>query len=256
MITRFTLVLRTVAGRRAARLSLLGCLLSTAAAAQTPTAPAPADTARLSYGEETMPEPLGPPVNGQPQGAYSKLARLQIEEQELFKLGLNNFSLGGYESRYGVHLAYERKVATAWSVLGEISPDVFRYRLGPTDEETHTKLAARLQVAGRYYYNLNQRIRKGKSASNFSANYLSLGVGAGLGRYSTLSPYFTYGEAGKAVRAVAALHYGLQRRLGRYGFVDFNVGIPFLLTPDETTQDNTISLRIDMNLRIGLALGR
>jgi hypothetical protein len=247
------------AGLRSCRWALLLglALLATPALAQQPTAPA--DSSRISYGEETMPEPLSPPTTALGQG-YSKLTRLQVEERELFKIGLNNFGFGGsyYESRTGLHLAYERKLAPAWSVMGEVSPDIFRYRPDTTRDDRSTKYSARVQVAGRYYYNLNQRIRRGKSASNFSANYLGLGLGAGLGRFSRLSPFYNYNRSGRAVRAVAMVQYGLQRRLGEYGFVDFNVGIPFLLTNDRDDDGDMLTGAqfVRLNLRIGLAFGR
>lgn len=248
-----SLLAALTAARRPTVLLLLLLALGGTAAAQTQ--PAAPDSSRISYEEETMPAPLGPPVGSEPT-SLSRLTRLQVEEQELWKLGLNNFGVDEYESRFGVHLGYERKLSTAWSVLGELSPDIFRYQHDSADVNTHTAVGARVQVGSRYYYNLNQRIRKGKSASNFSANYLGLGLGAGLGRYSKLSPFYNYGRRGQPVRAVAMVQYGLQRRLGRYGFVDFNVGIPFLLTPDPSTDDDLLHLRLRLNLRIGLALGR
>ncbi|RAK63911.1 hypothetical protein [Hymenobacter edaphi] len=240
---------------------LLLLLLLGSAAARAQTKPA-VDSSRISYDEETMPAPLGPPVGTPPQNAYTRLTRLQVEERQLWKLGLNNFGFGFdnegsyFRVRYGAHLAYERKIGTEWSVLGEISPDVFRYYRDSLDQRMRTVLTARVQVAGRYYYNLNQRIRKGKSASNFSANYLGLGLGAGLGRFSNLSPFYNYYESGQVARATAMLQYGLQRRLGPYGFVDFNLGIPFLLTPDPTASLEQLAFRLRLNLRIGLALGR
>lgn len=225
--------------------------------------PAP-DTTRISYGEETMPAPVGPPVGTDLRNGYSRLTRLQVEERELWKLGLNNFgfSIGNVDGfvtlRYGAHLAYERKIGTATSVMAEISPDVYRYYRDSLDRRLRTALTARVQVAGRYYYNLNRRIRRGKSASNFSANYLGLGLGAGLGKRSYLSPFYNYYEDGprRAVRATAMLQYGLQRRLGPYGFVDFNFGWPLLLTNDPLALSGPTAFRLRLNLRIGLALGR
>ena len=244
---------------------LLAALLGSAAA-QAQTQPTPADTSRISYGEETMPAPAGPPVGTDLRNGFSRLTRLQVEERELWKLGLNNFGFaldnqGSYLSarvRYGAHLAYERKIGTAWSVLGEVSPDVYRYYRDSLDQRMRTALTARVQVAGRYYYNLNKRIRRGKSASNFSANYLGLGLGAGLGRQSYLSPFYNYYEDGprRAARFTAMLQYGLQRRLGPYGFVDFNCGWPLLLTPDPISERGSTAFRLRLNLRIGLALGR
>lgn len=245
---------------------LLFVLLLGSGAARAQTSPTAPDTSRISYGEETMPAPTGPPAGTDLRNGYSRLTRLQVEEQQLWKLGLNNFGVGfdnqgSYLStrlRYGVHLAYERKISTVCSVMGEVSPDVLRYYRDSLDQRMRTALTARVQVAGRYYYNLNKRIRRGKSASNFSANYLGVGLGAGLGKQSYLSPFYNYYDSGpqRFVRATAMLQYGLQRRLGPYGFVDFNCGLPFLLTPDPMANNGPLAFRLRLNLRIGLALGR
>lgn len=243
---------------------LVLALLPAAALAQT----AP-DSSRVSYGEETVATPLPAPQfveNSRLSQQYSKLTRLQIEETRLWKLGLNNFAatyLGRADkadsllfSRVGVHLSYEHKLSPAWSVMGEVSPDFLRYR----DAETRALrngFAVRSQVAGRYYYNLNKRIRKGKSASNFSANYLSVAVGSGFGRHSDETHFYDFARDGQAVRMSLAAVYGLQRRLGRYGFVDFNMALPMALTPDTGRETNSgVTIGLVLNLRIGLALGR
>ncbi|WBA41823.1 hypothetical protein [Hymenobacter canadensis] len=247
------------------RYTLWLALLPTAALAQT----AP-DSSRVSYSEEAV-APSSVPAPQATESSrlgrqYSKLTRLQIEEQRLWKLGLNNFAatyLGRADnadsllfSRVGVHLAYEHKLSPAWSVMGEVSPDLLRYR----DAETRALrrgFAVRSQVAGRYYYNLNKRIRKGKSASNFSANYLSLALGSGFGRHSDETPFYEFARSGQAVRLSLAAVYGLQRRLGRYGFVDFNMALPMALTPDRGREvEPGINIGLVLNLRIGLALGR
>jgi hypothetical protein len=220
------------------------------ATAQT-TAP---DTARIRYSEETVTETELPQ---KPLGqAYSKLARLQIEETRLWKLGLNN--LNGLISnlnfdeayaRYGVYLIYEQKLRPDFSLMTELSPDFTRFRRFAS-QPLRRSFSVRSQVAGRFYYNLNERIRKGKSASNFSANYLSVALGSGFGRRSHETPFYYYETSKPTVRADMALLYGLQRRLGQYGFVDFNIGVCTKLVPEVDDFD------LAGSFRIGLALGR
>ncbi|UOG75298.1 hypothetical protein MTX78_01565 [Hymenobacter tibetensis] len=211
------------------------------------------DTTRISYSEETVTEASAPTTSL--GSTYSNLARLQIEEKSVWKLGLNNLALpytgseGKLYTRYGLYLIYERKLQPDISVMAELSPDITRYRRA-TDTPTRTSLAVRSQVAGRFYYNLNDRIRKGKSASNFSANYLSLAIGTGFGRRAHETPFYYYDFSKPFVRADLAMLYGLQRRLGQYGFVDFNVGVCTKLAPEIDDFGFTSTLRI------GLALGR
>ena len=223
------------------------------------TAQAVPDSSRVTYSEEVISDALPGDATGSPPGKYSRLVRLQIEERRLWKLELTNvatrYTSNGNLSylRIGLPLSYERKLGPAWSVLAEMSPEFIRYRAAGTNR-LRNSLALRGQLAGRYYYNLSRRIRKGKSASNFSANYLSVALGSGLGRTNQETPFFDYGYGGPLARLDGAVLYGLQRRLGRYGFVDFSVGFPLHLTTPATAPANT--LEILLMLRLGLALGR
>ena len=239
---------------------LAGCLLgllARGAAAQT----APPDTARLRYGEETVAAPPVP-TGGISRRDYRQLLRLQVEEHSLWKLGLNNLDFSyptdnSSRELYGLHLIYERKLRQApWSVLGELSPGLLRYRGGAAADAWQSGFVLNAQVAGRYYYNLPRRIRKGKSANNFSANYLSLALGGSAGRHSTDTPFHQYETENVPLRLDGAILYGLQRRLGRYGFVDFNFGIPFRLLSGRSTPLPDKGPGLDFALRIGLALGR
>ena len=76
----------------------------------------------------------------------------------------------------------------------------------------------------RYYFNMQRRILKGKSANNFSANYLS--------------PRLSYrrrpgSEDGEGQLSVDLL-FGIQRRLWKYGFIDFDIGIENPVIPFES----------------------
>ncbi|MBW3130695.1 hypothetical protein [Hymenobacter profundi] len=169
------------------------------------------DSTRLRYSEEVV---------SQPMRVDTAALRVQREDHALWKLGLNNITLRGYQ-RYGVHLIYERKVGRpAWSVMGEMSPSLLRF--------SGNHFSMRTQLAGRYYYNLERRIRQGRNAGNFSANYFSVALGAGIGHYSDL-PFYLAATDRHWVRVQAALLYGMQRRLGRHGFFDVNVGFAKML---------------------------
>ena len=65
----------------------------------------------------------------------------------------------------------------------------------------------------RYYYNLNRRILRGKSANNFSANF--------IGIEPNLRFNYGKGDSGFSVK----LLYGIQRRIGKRAYVDFDVGL-------------------------------
>jgi hypothetical protein len=220
-----------------------GLLVGPAFGAAAQTVP---DTTRLHYGEEVA----APPVADVP-------LRVQEEQRSLWKLGLNNFrpstdafGEGTRHTRYGLHLAYERRLRDpAWSVLGEFSPAVGSYRPSAT-AQSRTRLDIRMQAAGRYYYNRERRIREGKNISSFSANYLGVSLGTGLGQQARETSYFLYrNDRCRFVTADVALLYGLQRRLGHRGFIDANLGVAALLLTGRPT------VALVNSLRIGLALG-
>ncbi|MDF7814439.1 hypothetical protein [Hymenobacter sp. YC55] len=243
----------SISGLTVLRALLLGLLvlIGTSPLVVAQTAP---DTTRVRYSEETVTESDSSRTSALAQ-TYSSLTRLQIEEQVLWKIGLNNyatdnnFDTGRRYYRYGVYLIYERKLRDDISIMAELSPDFTRYRRVGGLAFRHG-FSVRSQVAGRYYYNLNQRIRKGKNASNFSANYLSVAIGNGFGRRSHESTYYFYTFSKPLVRADLSAFYGLQRRLGQYGFVDFNFGFSTRLLP------RVYDFSLSGSFRIGLALGR
>lgn len=203
------------------------------------------DTTHLKYGEE-----MALPAVGEVP------LRVQQEQRSLWKLGLNNFLLSStsfgpdsYYTRYGFHLAYERQLGSpAWSGLAEVSPALTRYR-PEFSADSRQQLSIRTQLAGRYYYNRESRLRRGRNVGSFSANYLAAALGAGLGREAHETPFFFYlNNNRQLVTADVALLYGLQRRLGRYGFLDVNTGVAALLLAGRPLVVPTGSLRIGLTL--------
>jgi hypothetical protein len=219
-----------------------GLLASSVGRATAQTVP---DTTHLKYGEEVLVSPVG-----------DAPLRVQQAQRSLWKLGLNNFlpsstAFGpdSYYTRYGFHLAYERQLSSpAWSVLAEVSPALTRYR-PELNSDSRQRLSARAQAGGRYYYNRERRLRLGRNVGNFSANYVSLVLGAGLGKDAHETPFFFYQNAARQfLTADVALLYGLQRRLGRSGFVDATVGAATFLASKPVVS-------LTGSVRIGLTLG-
>ena len=223
----------------------LATLFAGSAAAQTTPAP---DTTRLKYGEETAPARLA-----------DAPFLVQRQARGQWKLGLNNFIVNGYPfsqtspvpayfSRYGLHLASERRLRSAWSGQAELSPALTHYRPDGSPGPIAAGVQLRAQLAGRYYYNLERRLRLGHRTAGFSANYFALALGLGVGAGPSETPYHLLGT-GRGPATDAALLYGLQRRLGRYGFADLSVGLSGALRAGQV-QD----IKPAANLRVGLAL--
>ena len=234
--------------RTAGLLSQAALLFSLAIPASAQTTPA-TDTTRLRYTEEVA----APPT----PAAVPRAARQQ------WKLGLNNFLINSYPfspyssgnfydrlyyTRVGLHLAYERQLGRAFSVQAEVSPALTYSRPDPS-AAIEGGFALRAQLQGRYYYNLERRLRRGRRPSLFAANYfaLALGTGTNFGNVLHETPNYLLFNRPDAV-VDAALLYGLQRRLGRYGFLDAAVGVSGLL------EDAGVhSLGLAASLRVGLA---
>jgi hypothetical protein len=145
---------------------------------------------------------------------YNQVIRAQEEELTLVKLDLVGpvlyaLSFGGGNDSAArnvsnvVRLAVERKFRPDWSwIVG-------------TALQADTRRVRDVGLSGgvRYYYNLNRRILKGKSANNFSANYLSAQA---TGR--------TRPRRNQQQVAVQLL-YGIQRRLLGWAYLDVNAGV-------------------------------
>ena len=237
--------LRTAAGLLSQAALLLG-LTSPALAQTTP----PADTTRLRYSEEVA----APPT----PAAVPRAVRHQ------WKLGLNNFLINSYPfspysggnfyarlyyTRVGLHLAYEQQLGRSFTVQAEASPALTYSRSDPS-AAIEGGFALRAQAQSRYYYNLERRLRRGRRPSPFAANYfaLALGTGTNFGGVLRETPNYLLLNRPGFVADVALL-YGLQRRLGRYGFLDAAVGATGLL------EDGGVhNVGLTASLRVGLAL--
>ena len=147
---------------------------------------------------------------------YNRIIRVHEEKLRLFKVDLigptlylvSNWDEKDAAQNKLVNIAYEQKINPNWSWLVESSFTADRSDF----KEIHGVGGAR------YYYNMKRRILKGKSANNFSGNYLSA--------------VLTYGYRFQDDDDQATINilYGIQRRLGRYGFIDFNVGLESAFT--------------------------
>jgi hypothetical protein len=227
-------------------LLLFGAALAGPAAAQT----TPADTTHLRYGEEVAAPGAAVPVPRQELGVW--------------KLGFNNFLIKDLPytnyTRYGLHLAYEHQLGSpAWSVVAEVSPAVTRLHhytsTYPVADAPTTGFALRAQLGGRYYYNREQRLRRGKRLDGFSANYVAVALGGSFSSFSSTSgrelaffPLSGSAQTKTAPVADVALLYGLQRRLGHRGFLDASIGFGNLFY-------SGLHSSLVGSLRVGLVLG-
>lgn len=169
---------------------------------------------------------------------YDYFTRATVEETSMFRFGLSQIGFGGHYGLALEHtLGYERKLTKAISVLGQ-------YRFGMSNwQQAHMGFDA----AVRYYYSLLRRIRQQRSANNLSANYISLQLD---NTWRGREPYVPGREGQTTYNSRFSLLYGIQRRLGKYGYFDVNAGISYY------PQGGRMKLRdkflFDVNFAIGL----
>ena len=146
--------------------------------------------------------------------SYNQIIRAKSEELVLFKIDLLGPALYGL-SFGGKNDSTARNVSNVLRVSLEkkFKPD-WSWIVG-THIQADTKEIRDIGLLGgvRYYYNLNRRILKGKSANNFSANYVSTQL---VGR--------TRPNQDQQQVALQLL-YGIQRRIFSWAYIDVNAGI-------------------------------
>lgn len=169
------------------------------------------------------------------KSGYNYIIQAEEEELSMFKVDLLSpffYPLNDWDKDSTafdfLRLSFEHKWKPNWSWV-----------TGLDLEGDGSKVSA-IGVWGgvRYYYNMNKRILKGKSANNFSADYLGLSL---INRYEPPEK-----DMGLSINAV----YGLQRRLGKLGYLNFEIGLENILDPTSKTEGGIDGF---LDLQIGLA---
>jgi hypothetical protein len=164
---------------------------------------------------------------------YEEVVRIEQEELRLVKLDLLGpvaYALSGVEDEQHnlFTLGYEQKIKANVSGLGQVNVKA--------NKKEVTEL--NFMAATRYYYNMNKRIAQGKSANNFSANYLS-------GRLSSRHD-IVYSDTQVSIDIL----FGIQRRLGKYAYIDFDVGFENVLVP---YSGEKIGIDLTSSVQLGIA---
>lgn len=107
------------------------------------------------------------------------LTALQAISQEGFKPSLRSSQVKANLLLIGASANYEKSISRRTSLNFEASLNYgFFYAYNDWDEESFGyTLAPNLSIEGRHYYNLDKRVRKGKSIANNSGNFVSLALG-------------------------------------------------------------------------------
>ncbi|WKN46306.1 hypothetical protein [Tunicatimonas pelagia] len=172
---------------------------------------AQSDTVTITYSEEAADS-----SDFSLKEKYKYWTRANVEEKSMFKIGLSSIGWGGGPF-VGYHFAYERKIGVPFSILAQYEHNVTGW--------DNNSLG--FGAATRYYYLMPGLIKKGKSANNLSSLYLSLQA---ENIWSSHRDAFLSNNSvmlsERQIQRIAAfsLLQGIQLRLGKYGYLDANLG--------------------------------
>lgn len=212
------------------------------------------------------------------------ITRANIEEKTLIKFGVlpnsASFTQNGYVNTIGfdTELCVERKLSPSFSVLlgldnqilaNDVPHNAYARLVASAGQPTWLfdrsfSVQASAKVAVRYYYGMARRIREGKSANNFSGTYIGFQARRPVFAYTLVRRReLTSGEyrtektsssPGSFNTLSFGLHWGIQQRLGRRGYIDLNAGpvLSFFGSNQLYNLPRTQQLSLRINAVIGL----
>jgi hypothetical protein len=162
---------------------------------------------------------------------YKYLRKNMVKEKGLFKIavldanfGINNqiFAFFDHHER-GRLLAYERKLSPSFSA---IIYNLNYFGLGILHQTSldSTRLFNSTGLGVRYYHSQKRRIAEGKTANNFSDNYFAFQIN-NLKIIHYNFPKANYPK--QLSQPTVDLLYGIQRRIGKFGYFDWNFGVRY-----------------------------
>jgi hypothetical protein len=162
---------------------------------------------------------------------YKYLRKNMVEEKGLFKIAVLDANFGINNQVYAffpVHargrlLAYERKLSPSFSA---IIFNVNYFGLGILHQTSldSTTLFNTTGLGVRYYHCQKRRIAEGKTANNFSDNYFAFQVN-NLFDITYNFPKANYPK--QLSKPTIDMLYGVQRRIGKFGYFDINFGVRY-----------------------------
>lgn len=165
--------------------------------------------------------------------SYEKLIMAEREELTLIKIDLLGpllYTLSGIDTAKHnlIRVALEQKFKPEWSWI--LAAD------GQASKNAFTEW--RFRGGARYYFNMQKRILNGKSANNFSANYISTRVN------------YKYRPPDKDHQVSLDLLFGIQRRIWKIGYVDFDIGFENIF---EAFDDRITGVDLTSSIQLGIA---
>jgi hypothetical protein len=175
------------------------------------------------------------------------------EEKTLLKIGItpiinmfDSYDLTKFWEYFDINLSFEKKINAVFSVHNDYG---FRHDLY---DAYGLKGHFYSDIGFRYYYSMNKRIKKSNGVANFHGNYFSIKIE----EWATFGNVIDVVEDNnlQSVRVgnndwrfnpYINLSWGMQRRIGKYGYVDVSPYIKF----------NRTNFEFGVNLFMGFGLG-
>jgi len=172
------------------------------------------------------------------------------EEKTLFKLGISPLEFLSkndgklVSSNINGRISVEQKIVTS---LSAILNNNFDYNF----EQFGYKWKYSSDIGLRYYYSINKRIKESIGANNFHSNYFSFE----LQEFISFSQYEQVEDDMRFVPAIN-LSWGMQRRIGKFAFVDLGPYIRYQKEGSDPKAYSPKSFSLGVNLLFGLGLGK
>lgn len=124
-----------------------------------------------------------------------------------------------------LNVGYEHRLGKSWSVEGYLSygekADLYRRSQGTFGFGSGNRLE--FEQIFKYYYNLNRRETLGKKSYGFRGNYFATSFWVEEFEDNTICTDST--DAPHVDRKNLGIKYGIQRRIGNLGYIEFYVGL-------------------------------
>lgn len=159
---------------------------------------------------------------------FKYLKRSMIEEPSMFKISTLPYFAGYFGMGMQAVVGYEKKFSRSFSFTGEVVNyiNIFSPKTNNPELRYNGLWRSGLNVSSRYYYSQKREIEKGISGNNLLSNYIEFRV-EDLLTYAKVNES-TYLRNDFISRPNLVLAWGLQRRIGRYGYFDFAAGAKFV----------------------------
>lgn len=150
---------------------------------------------------------------------YENVFMTKVPTRNILKVGY----LTSFDNGIGLKFAYEYKILPSLSMEASFYTQT-NYQKAAIYLESFNKQLRKetmfLSLKGRWYFDMEKRIRNALNANNFSGKYLSLSYEQSLASFYRLPKR----------KNIIGLSYGFQSRFLESGFVDFSIGL-FHLSP-------------------------